>query len=212
MQKRCFTLLTTHWDILWIFCPCWPCFWKWPYKYFGLKWNTSQLLSNPLPIWIKFSSNSVIVGKYIYISNLSTRQLKDCVNDHLWTNPLPQKYQYLRSNKQTTCLKKLGWISCTVIPHCLSSKRSTLTRAVAACLDMQYTPIPGNVTWPKLQQVRQHENIRYYKTTAFIYKFIARGAKSGWIVIVRNWQNIQIPKIATEGEKMFWSEYKIAGY
>jgi len=63
-----------------------------------------------------------------------------------------------------------------------------------------------------LQQVRQHENIRYYKTTAFIYKFIARGAKSGWIVIVRNWQNIQIPKIATEGEKMFWSEYKIAGY
>jgi len=122
---------------------------------------------------------------------------------------MPQKHQYLRSNKLTTYLKKPGWISCTVIPHCLSSKRSTLAIAVAACLDMQYTPLPGYVTWPKLQQVRQHENIRYYKTTAFIYKFTVRGAKSGWIVIVRNWHNLQILKNANrEGKKYYGRNIK----
>ena len=103
--------------------------------------------------------------------------------DHLWTNPMPQKYEYLRISKQTTCLKKLGWISCTVIPHCLSSKRNKLASAVAACLDMLYTPIPGNERRPKQQQVRRHKNIRYYKITAFIYKFSVCGGKSGWTIL-----------------------------
>ena len=42
------------------------------------------------------------------MSNLSRRQLRDCMNDNLWTNPMPQRYQYLNSSKQTTCLKKPG--------------------------------------------------------------------------------------------------------
>jgi hypothetical protein len=39
--------------------------------------------------------------------------------------------------KQSTCLKKPGWMSCTVIPHCRSSQRKTSASAVAACLVMQ---------------------------------------------------------------------------
>ena len=116
---------------------------------FGSKRNTTQLLSSPLRFWIKFSSNSVIVRKNIYISSLSVRQLRNCVNDHLWTNPVPKMYQYIRSSKQTTCLKKAGWISCTVIPHCLSSNRNTLASAVAACLVMQYSPLQGIDRRPK---------------------------------------------------------------
>jgi hypothetical protein len=69
---------------------------------------------------------------------------------------MPKEYQYFRSSKQTTCLKKPGWISCTVIPHCLSSERNKLASAVAACLDMEYSPIPGNDRRPKQQQVRRH--------------------------------------------------------
>jgi len=104
---------------------------------FGSKRNTQQFLSSFLRIWITFSCNSITVGKNIYISNHSGRQLSDCVNYHFWTKPMSQKYQYLRSSKQSTCLKKPGCISCTVIPHCWSSKRKTSASAVAACLDMQ---------------------------------------------------------------------------
>jgi len=67
---------------------------------------------------------------------------------------------------------------------------------------MQYSPITGNTKRPKQQQVHQHENIRYYKITDFIYKFSVCGGKSGWAYIVRTWQNLQILKNADKVEKI----------
>ena len=138
LQKRCFRLHNILSDILWSFCP-------WSLRFC----SRPQFLSSPLLISIKFSSYSDTEGENIYISKLSSRLLRDCVNDYLWTKPMPRKYPYKRFNIQTTCLKPPGCISCTVIPHCLSSNRNTLARATAACLLIQYSPLLGNVRRPK---------------------------------------------------------------